>query len=67
MLIPLVSFLGKIPKLLWMGRGGGEGSVSCQLRTSNSGVSVDQNWMFVDRGEEGVGVGILDFFSERHK
>ena len=31
---------------------GGEGGFECQLRTSKSGVCLDQNWMFVDRGEE---------------
>ena len=36
-------------------RGGG-GVVECQLRTSKSGVWLDQNWMFVDRREEGVSV-----------
>ena len=28
--------------------------VECQFRTSKSGLSLDQNWMFVDRGEEGI-------------
>ena len=29
---------------------------------SNSWVCLDQNWMFVDRGKEGVGIGNLEFF-----
>ena len=37
------------------GGGGQEGGVECQLRKSKSCVCLDQNWMFVDRGEEGSG------------
>ena len=32
--------------------------------TSKSGLSLDQNWMFVDKGERGFGVRILDFFMD---
>ena len=46
------------------GRGEGGEVVECQLRTSKSGVWLDQNWMFVDRGEEGVGVQTLDFLAD---
>ena len=38
--------------------------VECQLRTSKSGVWLDQNWIFVDRGEEGVDVQTLDFLAD---
>lgn len=33
----------------------GEGGVESQLRTSKSGVCLDQTWMFVDRREKGSG------------
>ena len=51
----LLKFSRKIPKLPWVGGGGPEGGVECQLRKSKSCVCLDQNWMFVDRGEEGSG------------
>ena len=35
--------------------GGGGVECQCQLRMSKSGVCLHQNWMFVDRGEEGAG------------
>ena len=50
----LLKFSRKIPKLPWVGDGQ-EGGVECQLRKSKSCVCLDQNWMFVDRGEEGSG------------
>ena len=31
------------------------GGFECQLRTSKSGVCLDENWMFVSQGEEGSG------------
>ena len=34
----------------------------CQLKTSKSGVCLDQNWMFVDRGEEEGGVQKFKLF-----
>ena len=43
----------------------GGGGFECQLRTPKGGVCLDQNWIFVDRREEGVGVRNLDFF-RRH-
>ena len=46
MLTLLLKFSRKIPKL--------PGDIECQLRTSKSGVSADQNCMFVDRAGEGV-------------
>ena len=36
----------------------------CQLRTSKSGVCLDQNSMFADRGEKLVGVRNLDLFAD---
>ena len=39
--------------------------MECQLKTSKSGLSSDQNWKFVDRGREVV--QILDFFWGRNK
>ena len=52
----LLKFSRKIPKLGGGGGGGGQGGgVECQLRKSKSCVCLDQNWMFVDRGEEGSG------------
>ena len=60
MLISLLQFSTKIPKLPRVDGGGGD--VECQLRTSKSGVCLVQNWMFVDRGEEGVGFRNLELF-----
>ena len=68
MLISMLMFSRKIPKLpsvcVYVCVGGG-GGFECQLRTSKGGVCLDQNWIFVDRREEGVGVRNLDFF-RRH-
>ena len=60
MLISLLQFSTKIPKLPRVDGGGGD--VECQLRTSKSGVCLVQNWMFVDRGEEVVGFRNLELF-----
>ena len=45
----------------------GWGNVECQLRTSRSGMCLDQNWMFVDRGEEGGGGPKLRLFLRTSK
>ena len=47
MLISLLTLLRKIPKLPRVG------VFECQLRMPKSGVCLDQNLVFVDRGEEG--------------
>ena len=53
----------KISKLPWLWRDFG-----WQLRTSRRRVCLDQNWMFVDRGEEGGGGPKFRFFCwRRHK
>ena len=53
----------KILKLPWLWRDFG-----WQLRTSRRRVCLDQNWMFVDRGEEGGGGPKFRFFCwRRHK
>ena len=55
-LISLRKFLRTISKLPWME------DFECQLKTSRSGVCLEKNWMFVDRGEEaGEGTEIYTF------
>ena len=39
------------------------GRVKCQLKTSKSRVCLDQNWVFVERGEEEDGGPIFRLFS----
>ena len=62
MLISLLNFSRKFSKLPTV-----RGRVDYQLRTSKSGVCLDQNWMFVDREEEVAGCVKFRLFCGRHK
>ena len=43
-----------------------QGVIEYQLRASKSGVCLNQNWTFVNRGEERVGVQTLHLFCGLH-
>ena len=65
MLISLLKFQEKFRNYRAWGAGGG--GFVCQLKTSKSGVCLDQNWSSLLEGKRRVGVRNLDFFRGRNK